>query len=81
MSKDRKHKRNEHGINVLSKNIRKHRKLKGWTIQQLADKLDLDYSQISRMERGIVNSNVSIIFNIANILEIKAKELLDEDDV
>jgi len=81
MSKTRKHKRNEHGINVLAKNIRKYRKLKGLTIQQVADKLDVDYSQIGRMERGTVNASVSIIFDIANLLDIEAKNLLEEDNI
>ncbi|MNH19254.1 anaerobic benzoate catabolism transcriptional regulator [compost metagenome] len=80
MAGTRQHKRNQHAINVLAKNIRKYRQQKGLTIQQLADMLDVDYSQIGRMERGTVNASVSIIFDIANLLEISAKELLNEDD-
>ena len=81
MAKTRKHNRNQHGINVLAKNIRKYRKLKGLTIQQLADKLDVDYSQISRMERATVNASVSIIFDIATLLEVQPKNLLNEDNI
>jgi transcriptional regulator with XRE-family HTH domain len=80
MRNPRKHRRNEYAINILAINMRKYRKLKGLTIQQVADKLDVDYSQISRMERGIVNANISLIFDIANLLDIKATNLLEEDN-
>jgi transcriptional regulator with XRE-family HTH domain len=48
------------------------------TIQELANKLDVDYSQIGRMERGIVNPSISIVFDIAEVLKIKASQLLEE---
>lgn len=78
MLKDSKHKRNEKGIAILAKNIKKYRKERKLTIQGLALELGVDYSQISRMERGIVNPSVSIIFNIADFLQIKASQLLEE---
>lgn len=77
MVKDGKHRRNEEGIQTLAKNIRKYRKEKGMTMQQLANELDVDYSQISRMERGIVNPNISIVFDIARVLEIEPYKLLE----
>lgn len=78
MVKDGKHRRNEEGIQTLAKNIRKYRKEKGITIEDLANKVGVDYSQISRMERGIVNPNVSIVFDIAKVLEIEPYKLLEE---
>ncbi|MBE9602972.1 helix-turn-helix domain-containing protein [Pedobacter sp. MC2016-24] len=78
MLKDGKHRRNERGISILASNIKKYRKEQHLTIQELANKLDVDYSQIGRMERGIVNPNVSIIFDIAEVLQIKASQLLEE---
>ncbi len=73
-----KHRRNEKALSVLAKNLKKYRALNHLTIQAVADRLDIDYSQISRMERGIVNPNISIIFDIAEIFEIKAYQLLEE---
>ncbi|MFD2580867.1 helix-turn-helix domain-containing protein [Pedobacter vanadiisoli] len=78
MVKDGKHRRNEVGIQTLAKNIRKYRKERKMTIQELANELDVDYSQISRMERGIVNPSVSIIFDIAQKLGIEPYKLLEE---
>ena len=48
------------------------------TIAQLANQVDVDYSQIGRMERGIINPNISIIFDIADALEIDACLLLSK---
>ena len=78
MVKEGKHRRNEKGISILAKNIKKYRKERKMTIQELANRLDVDYSQISRMERGIVNPSISIVFDIAEVLEINASQLLEE---
>lgn len=77
MPKDTKHRRNEVGIQTLAKNIRKYRKLKGLSMEQLANLLDVDYSQISRMERALVNPSISIVFDIADVLEIQPYQLLE----
>ena len=76
MIKGQKHKRNEEAILTLAKNIRKYRQDKNLTIEELANLLEVDYSQISRMERGVVNPSVSIIFDIATVLEIEPGKLL-----
>ncbi|TDS14824.1 helix-turn-helix domain-containing protein [Sphingobacterium paludis] len=79
MPKGKKHKRNERGILILAKNIRRYRESKGITIEQLANEIDVDYSQISRIERALVNTNISIVFDIAAFLGIKPSQLLEED--
>lgn len=78
MADNKKHRRNQEGIQILADNIRKYRKEKGMTIEQLANELEVDYSQISRMERGIVNPNISIVFDIAKVLEVEAYQLLED---
>ncbi|WP_090559706.1 helix-turn-helix domain-containing protein [Pedobacter hartonius] len=80
MKEGSKKRRNEKGITALGNNIRKYRKLRGLTISQLANQMDVDYSQISRMELGTVNTNISMIFAVADVLEIKAAQLLEDDD-
>jgi len=77
MVKGIKHRRNERGIMTLATNIRKYRQERNLTIEELANLVDVDYSQIGRMERGIVNPNVSIIFDIAEALGINASQLLE----
>lgn len=78
MAKGISHRRNEKAIMTLANNIRKYRTEKGLTIQELANRLDVDYSQIGRMERGVVNPNVSIIFDIAEVLEVQPSDLLNK---
>lgn len=62
----------------LAKNIRKYRKERNLTIEELANNLNANYSQFSRMERGLVNPSVSIIFDVANTLEIGAGQPLED---
>lgn len=71
-------KRNEAGIQILAHNIRKYRKDKNLTIQALANLLEVDYTQISRMERGVINPSISKVFDIAKVLNIKASQLLED---
>jgi len=78
MLKGSQHRRNEKAITTLANNIKKYRKAKNFTIEELANIIGVDYSQIGRMERAIVNPNVSIIFDIADALDIKPSQLLEE---
>jgi len=78
MIKGEKQRRNEVAIMTVAKNIKKYRLLKKLTIEQLANIIDVDYSQISRMERGTINPNISIIFDIAAVLQIPASQLLEQ---
>jgi transcriptional regulator with XRE-family HTH domain len=47
------------------------------TIQELAFRLDADYSQVGRMERGKVNFSVSLIFDLADALGIQPAQLFE----
>ncbi|SDP90536.1 Helix-turn-helix [Mucilaginibacter sp. OK268] len=78
MIKGNKQRRNEKAILTLATNIRKYRQERNLTIEELANLIEVDYSQIGRMERGIVNPNISIVFDIAKALGIKASQLLEE---
>lgn len=73
-----KHRRNERGISTLAHNIKRYRLENKLTIEELANKLEVDYSQISRMERGLVNPNISIVFDIAEVLNIEPSKLLEK---
>jgi transcriptional regulator with XRE-family HTH domain len=72
-----KRRRNEKAISTLATNIRKYRLERKLTIAELANQVEVDYSQIGRMERGIVNPTVSIIFDIAIALGVKPSQLLE----
>jgi transcriptional regulator with XRE-family HTH domain len=47
---------------------------------ELAAIVGVDYSQIGRIERGTINTSVSIIFDIADALQIKPHQLLEIDE-
>jgi len=70
--------KDQKAIEMLGKNVRDFRKLKGLTIIQLAGKCEVEYTTISKIERGIVNTTVSMIAIIAKALEITPSKLLEE---
>lgn len=60
---------------VVGEKIRKCRKAQKMTIEDLAIKCAVDYSQVSRMERGRVNFTYFSLLKIASALDIDPKEL------
>ena len=75
--KGEKHYRDNSKLKLIGENIRKHRLAKGLTQNDLAFSCgDKDWSQISRMERGLVNFTISYLFLVADVLEILPSDLL-----
>ena len=66
--------------NVIGHNIKKYRKLKGWTQKQLAEKLLLSDSFIGKLE-SVTYQTISIdtLEQIANILEVDIKNFFDKE--
>lgn len=62
-------------IIAFGKNLKKIRKDKGFTQEQLANDLDIEISQISRIERGIINTSIGNVNAIARILKVDIREL------
>ncbi|MDN3584393.1 helix-turn-helix domain-containing protein [Mucilaginibacter flavus] len=79
MIKNSKARRNEEAILILAQNVRKYRKVAGLTLMELAVKLNTDYSQIGRIERGILNPSISMVFDIATVLAVKPSQLVEEE--
>lgn len=65
---------------AFGKNLRKVRKARGFTQAQLANDLGVEISQISRIERGIINTSIGNCNGISNILKIPVKNLFDFTD-
>ncbi len=61
----------------FGKNLRKIRKSKGFTQAELANDLDIEISQISRIERGIINTSIITIYKISCTLKINITELFN----
>ncbi|WP_439695162.1 helix-turn-helix domain-containing protein [Mucilaginibacter sp. AW1-7] len=79
MIKGEKQRRNERAIKALAANIRRYRLERKMTIAELANAVGVDYSQVGRMERGVVNANVSMVFDVAQALGVPASRLLETD--
>lgn len=76
-SSKKKQFRNDEALQIIGANIRKCRLAKGMSQVELALECgDKDWSQISRMERGLVNFTISYLLLIAEALEVAPKELL-----
>ena len=61
----------------LGEHIRAIRVSKNITQEQLANEIGVEISQISRIERGIINTSIANLQNISKVLEIPLKDLLD----
>jgi transcriptional regulator with XRE-family HTH domain len=78
MAEGKKHRRNEKAILTVARNVRHYRKVNRITMTELANRLDVDYSHIGRIERGTINTNISMVYDIAEILGVKPSQLLDD---
>ena len=55
--------------------LRQFRLAKGFTQEQLANELGVEISQISRIERGVINTSVTTLYTISKTLKIDVSEL------
>lgn len=66
---------------IIASNIRKYRKIKGLTQEQLALYSELSYDFIRRIETGGGKFGFSVytLYKIATVLEVSIDELMKED--
>lgn len=66
--------------NIVGQNIKKYRKLKGWTQKELADRAMVSDSLIAKLE-SITRQTISLdnLEHIADTLEIDLVKLLEEE--
>ena len=64
----------------FGKKLRLVRLAKGFTQEQLANELGIEISQISRIERGIINTSVTTLYEISKVLEVAVSELFVFDN-
>lgn len=60
-------------------NLRQLRKKKKLSMKHLADKSNIEYSQIARIERGVINTTICSAYSIAEALEIPVSKLFEFD--
>lgn len=56
-------------LKQLGTNLRDLREYRGYTQEELANELGLEISQISRIERGVINTSIYTIITIAVFLK------------
>ncbi|QRQ83319.1 helix-turn-helix transcriptional regulator [Paralysiella testudinis] len=61
---------------TIGKTIAQYRQDKGLTQDQLAEKLNIGYEAVSRLERGVVMPTVARLVELAEIFECEAADLL-----
>ncbi len=62
---------------AFGNNLRKLRQAKKLSMEELSYEVDVDLSQIYRIEKGMVNPTLSTLNAIANALDITLKDLFD----
>lgn len=65
-------------IKKVGENIRKQRALQNLTIEKLALSANMEYSQISRIERGVINTSLYHVYRISKCLGVPLKEILSD---
>jgi len=62
---------------LFGENLRKIRKSQKMSMEKLAHESSMEYSQISRIEKGQINTSISTVKLLADALEVDAKILFD----
>ena len=64
----------------IGKNIKKYRKLKGYTQQQLADKINMGLNFTGKIEIAYTYPSIPTLVLIADALDIKLMDLFEFSD-
>ena len=46
-------------------------------MRKLALQTDMEYSQLSKIERGVINTTISSVYTLSETLDIPVKEFFD----
>ena len=73
------YKYNEAFCKSFGDQLRKLRSKKGISMRTLALQADMEYSQLSKIERGVINTTISTVYALSKALDIPVKEFFDFD--
>ncbi|MEC5395733.1 helix-turn-helix transcriptional regulator [Bergeyella sp. RCAD1439] len=62
---------------IISKNIRKFRELKGYSQEYMAHELDITQASYAKLENNSTKINVERLFTIAKVLEMDVADILE----
>jgi transcriptional regulator with XRE-family HTH domain len=68
----------EEFIKRVGASIRKHRKSKSITLEELALESGIEYSQVSRIERGVINTSIYHVYIISDTLDVPIKQFFND---
>jgi len=57
--------------------IREVRESQNLSLQEFADKLDIEYNNLIRIEKGRTNATIGTLYKICQTLNIKLKDMVD----
>lgn len=69
--------RDQESLTQFGIRLRQVRKAQGFTQESLAAAAEVEFSQIGRIERGIINTSLSTVFVLARTLQVDVRELFD----
>lgn len=72
-----KYVRDQEGLNRFGARLRQLRLARGLTQEALAAEAGLEFSQIGRIERGVINTSLSTVFILAKTLHLDARDLFE----
>jgi transcriptional regulator with XRE-family HTH domain len=61
---------------VLALNLRKHRRAKGLSQEELAHRAEIDRTYISALERSVYAAGIDVVDRLARVLGLEAADLL-----
>lgn len=64
-------------MKLIGANVKKYRLERELTQESLANLSGIDWSTISRLERGVVNTSISVVFALAEAMGLKPYQLLE----
>ena len=65
--------------NVLAANVRKVRRARGVSQEQLAFDAEIDRTCVSQIERSVINPSLLVLHKVATALEVAVVDLLREE--
>ncbi|TGD76912.1 helix-turn-helix domain-containing protein [Hymenobacter wooponensis] len=73
--------RDQESLYKFGLRLRQVRKAKGLTQEGLAAAADMEFSQIGRIERGVINTRLSTVFVLAHTLKIDVRDIFDFSNI
>ncbi len=64
---------------IFGKNISKYRKSKGYTQNQLAEKLDISREHLAKIETAKRGLSINLLYKISEILSVPEKDFFNFD--